>query len=62
MTSCNFLLIGGGVIRLSIARELKNRHRTARITLIGKDATCGEHARGRNSGGGRAVLYSSPIA
>ena len=27
MTSCDFMLVGGGVIGLSIARELKNRHR-----------------------------------
>ena len=62
MTSCNFLLIGGGVIGLSIAMELKNRHRTARITMIGKDATGGEHARGNKSGGVHAGFYYSPIA
>jgi len=33
MTSCDFLLIGDGVIGLSVAREPNNRHRTARITL-----------------------------
>ena len=58
--TCDFLVIGGGVIGLSIARELKARHKDARITLIEKESSCGAHASGRNSGVLHAGFYYSP--
>ncbi|MEQ1792797.1 MAG: L-2-hydroxyglutarate oxidase [Nitrospira sp.] len=60
MQTCDFLIIGGGVIGLSIARELKARHKDARITLIEKESSCGAHASGRNSGVLHAGFYYSP--
>lgn len=60
MQTCDFLIIGGGVIGLSIARELKARHTDARITLIEKESSCGAHASGRNSGVLHAGFYYSP--
>lgn len=60
MQTCDFLVIGGGVIGLSIARELKARHNDARITLIEKEPACGAHASGRNSGVLHAGFYYSP--
>lgn len=60
MRTCDFLVIGGGVIGLSIARELKARHKDARITLIEKESSCGAHASGRNSGVLHAGFYYSP--
>ncbi len=59
-TTCDFLVIGGGVIGLSIARELKARRKDARITLIEKESSCGAHASGRNSGVLHAGFYYSP--
>jgi L-2-hydroxyglutarate oxidase LhgO len=56
----DFLVIGGGVIGLSIARELKTRHADARIMLIEKESACGAHASGRNSGVLHAGFYYSP--
>lgn len=56
----DFLVIGGGVIGLSIARELKTRHADARIILIEKESACGAHASGRNSGVLHAGFYYSP--
>lgn len=56
----DFLVIGGGVIGLSIARELKIRHADARILLIEKESACGAHASGRNSGVLHAGFYYSP--
>lgn len=56
----DFLVIGGGVIGLSIARELKTRHADARILLIEKESACGAHASGRNSGVLHAGFYYSP--
>lgn len=60
MTTCDFLIIGGGVIGLSIARELKTRHTNARVVLIEKESACGAHASGRNSGVLHAGFYYSP--
>ena len=45
----DFLVVGGGVIGVNIARGLKTRYRTSKVTLIEKEASCGMHASGRNS-------------
>jgi L-2-hydroxyglutarate oxidase LhgO len=50
----DFLIIGGGIVGLSIARELKSRHPAASIVVLEKERSSGEHASGRNSG----VLHS----
>ena len=50
----DFLIIGGGIIGLSIARELQQRNISSSITIIEKEQNYGEHASGRNSG----VLHS----
>jgi len=60
MTTCDVLVIGGGVIGLSIAREMRKRRRASRILLIEKEPTCGAHASGRNSGVLHAGFYYSP--
>lgn len=60
MTTCDFLIIGGGVIGLSIARELRKRKPGSRIVLIEKETSCGAHASGRNSGVLHAGFYYSP--
>src|SRR6266853_2870277 len=57
MNSADFLVIGGGVIGLSIARELKRRHKQTQIALLEKEAQCGLHASGRNSGVIHAGFY-----
>ena len=47
--TCDFLVIGAGVIGVSIARELRLRHR-AKVLVIEKETSAGQHASGRNSG------------
>jgi L-2-hydroxyglutarate oxidase LhgO len=49
MTTGDFLVIGGGVIDLSSARELRKRRPDASIVLIEKETACGAHASGRNN-------------
>ena len=50
MNTADFLIIGGGVVGISIARELKSRNAGAKIVLLEKEPDCGLHASGRNSG------------
>jgi L-2-hydroxyglutarate oxidase LhgO len=59
MTTCDFLVIGGGIIGVSIARELKKRHPDCKIILLEKEKQCGLHASGRNSGVLHAGFYYS---
>ena len=57
MDKCDFLIIGGGIIGISIARELKKRHPRATLMLIEKEKDYGLHASGRNSGVLHAGFY-----
>jgi L-2-hydroxyglutarate oxidase len=59
MAASDFLVIGGGIVGLSIARELKSRLSDAAVTLIEKEPACGLHASGRNSGVLHAGFYYS---
>jgi L-2-hydroxyglutarate oxidase LhgO len=58
-TSCDFLVIGGGVIGLNIARELRRKFSDASVALIEKEPELGLHASGRNSGVLHAGFYYS---
>ena len=53
----DFLIIGGGIIGLHIARFLKKSFSDAKIILIEKENSCGLHASGRNSGVLHAGFY-----
>ena len=51
---CDFLIIGAGIIGLTIAWEVKKRHPASTVTILEKELKVGLHASGRNSG----VLHS----
>ncbi len=53
----DFLIVGGGVIGVAVARELHRRHPGASVTILEKEASCGLHASGRNSGVLHAGFY-----
>jgi L-2-hydroxyglutarate oxidase len=57
MSSADFLVIGGGIIGLSVARELKRRFSDAKVTVLEKESSLGQHASGRNSGVIHAGFY-----
>ena len=50
----DFLIVGAGIVGLTIARELKNRHPSSKILVLEKEGSAGLHSSGRNSG----VLHS----
>ena len=60
MIKTDFLIVGGGIIGISIARELKKMYSDAKVILIEKEIDCGLHASGRNSGVLHAGFYYSP--
>ncbi len=54
---CDFLIVGGGVIGISIARSLLSRNSHAKIIIIEKELASAFHASGRNSGVLHAGFY-----
>ncbi|MDR0701072.1 MAG: L-2-hydroxyglutarate oxidase [Azoarcus sp.] len=60
MRTVDFLVIGAGILGLSIARELKRRLPDAAITVLEKEAEAGRHSSGRNSGVLHSGLYYPP--
>ena len=53
----DFVLIGGGIIGITLALELKRRQPASRIALLEKEPAVGAHASGRNSGVLHAGFY-----
>ena len=60
MVTTDFLVIGGGIVGINVARRLKAIYSNARVTVIEKESSCGLHASGRNSGVLHAGFYYSP--
>jgi L-2-hydroxyglutarate oxidase LhgO len=54
LRSADFVIIGAGIVGLTVALELRKRHKFASIVVIEKELSVGLHASGRNSG----VLHS----
>lgn len=57
MKKADFLVIGGGIVGLCAAQELKRRFPDQSVTLIEKESELGLHASGRNSGVLHAGFY-----
>jgi L-2-hydroxyglutarate oxidase LhgO len=58
-TTADFLVIGGGIMGVSLAREIKARFSDAVVVVLEKEAQLGAHASGRNSGVIHAGFYYS---
>lgn len=56
----DFLIIGAGIVGLSIAREIKAREPDASIRILEKESRLGVHASGRNSGVLHTGIYYPP--
>ncbi|MFD0671328.1 L-2-hydroxyglutarate oxidase [Cohnella sp. GCM10027633] len=59
LPKADYLIIGAGIIGLTIARELRNRYARAKIVIIEKERQEAMHASGRNSGVLHAGFYYS---
>lgn len=57
--TADFLVIGGGIIGVSIARELRQAYPDALVAVLEKEQKLGLHASGRNSGVLHAGFYYS---
>ncbi|MFT4627206.1 MAG: L-2-hydroxyglutarate oxidase [Myxococcota bacterium] len=55
--SPDLLIIGGGVVGLTVALAARRRWADARVTVLEKEPMCGLHASGRNSGVLHAGFY-----
>jgi len=53
-TNCDYLIVGAGIVGLTVAWELKKRDSSISIIVLEKEVEVGLHASGRNSG----VLHS----
>jgi len=53
----DYLILGAGIMGLSIARSLKAKQPNCRILILDKEADCAYHASGRNSGVLHAGFY-----
>ena len=60
MYSVDFLVIGAGIIGLTIARELKLRFKGASVLVLEKEPEPGRHSSGRNSGVLHSGIYYPP--
>jgi L-2-hydroxyglutarate oxidase LhgO len=60
MQTTDFLIIGAGVVGLTIARELKLRYPDQRVTVLEKEAAPALHSSGRNSGVIHSGIYYPP--
>lgn len=62
MYKTDFLIIGAGIVGLSIANELKKRYPAQSITVLEKECTIGLHSSGRNSGVLHSGIYYPPTS
>ncbi len=60
MKTCDVLVVGAGIVGLTIAREIKLRRPDRSVTVLEKEADVAQHASGRNSGVLHAGFYYEP--
>jgi L-2-hydroxyglutarate oxidase len=56
----DYCIIGAGIIGLTIAYELSQRHPKARLIIVDKETDAAQHQSGRNSGVIHAGVYYTP--
>ncbi len=56
----DYIIVGGGIIGVTTALQIRKHHPIASILVVEKEATCGSHSSGRNSGVLHAGIYYEP--
>jgi L-2-hydroxyglutarate oxidase LhgO len=59
ITGSDYIIIGGGIVGLTIAHRLKSLKPTLSVAILEKESAIAEHASGRNSGVLHAGFYYS---
>ena len=59
MNTYDYIVVGAGIVGMSVAREIKRRRPAARVAILEKEDAPGRHASGRNSGILHAGFYYS---
>ena len=57
---CDVVIVGGGMVGLSIANQLLERAIASSVIVLDKEPELGRHSSGRNSGVLHAGLYYKP--
>lgn len=60
--ACDYLIIGAGIVGLTVALEIKYRRPDARIVVLEKEPEPGRHSSGRNSGVLHSGIYYPPTS
>jgi len=58
--ACDYLIIGAGIVGVTVSLELKKRYPNSRIVLLEKERALGMHSSGRNSGVLHSGIYYPP--
>src|SRR5919108_3145109 len=58
--SCDFVVIGGGILGLSVARELLSRHPDASLSVLEREDRLAAHQTSHSSGVIHAGIYYAP--
>ena len=58
--TCDWAVIGGGIVGLAVARELQQRKPSARVCVLEREAELATHQTGHNSGVIHAGVYYQP--
>ena len=59
-STADIVILGGGMVGLSLAHQLNERHPELSIAVIDKEPQLGRHSSGRNSGVLHAGIYYPP--
>jgi (S)-2-hydroxyglutarate dehydrogenase len=62
MRTADFVVIGAGIVGLTIARELKRRDPASSVVVLEKEPEPGRHSSGRNSGVLHSGIYYPPAS
>ena len=60
MDECDIAVVGGGILGLAVARELKRRRPGATVVVLERERAVAQHQSGHNSGVVHAGIYYAP--